>query len=76
MEVLRKDFSQMQAEHAKVSFLLDDLVYQQTKLQVALWIRPWVWFGFKTKAGRKWLNAASEKQTQSLRDRIQSHTVQ
>ena len=75
VEILQKDCSQMESEHAKVSFLLDDLIYQQTKLQVAVWKRPWVWYGFKTKAGRKWLNSASETQTQLLREKVRSQAV-
>jgi hypothetical protein len=75
VEILDKDCAQIDAEHAKVSFLLNDLIYQQTKLQVASWKRPWVWYGFKTKAGRRWLNAASLKQTEELRERMQSHAV-
>lgn len=76
VEVLQRDSFQMETEHAKVSFLLDELIYQQTKLQVMLWKRPWVWYSFKTKAGRKWLNEASEKQAQLLREKVRSHAVE
>jgi len=71
--ILEQENGRMEAEHAKVSFLLDDLIYQQTRLQVAIWKRPWVWYSFKTKAGRKWLNAVSEKRTQALCQQIQAH---
>ena len=57
----------MENEFRKLNFLLQDFLYQQTKQQVAIWKRPFVWYGFKTKAGRKWLEASSEQQLQRLK---------
>ncbi|MCT9810832.1 hypothetical protein N0K08_09310 [Acidovorax sp. Be4] len=75
LEIMQTDSSHMETEHSKLNFLLDDLLYQQTKLQVSMWKRPWVWYGFKTKTGRKWLNATSEKRAQQLRKEIQSQAA-
>lgn len=72
LDILQADASHMENEHAKLNFLLDDMLYQQTKLQVAPWGRLLVWYGFKTKAGRNWLKARSEKQAEQLKGRIKS----
>ncbi|MEF9946977.1 MAG: hypothetical protein RR800_01325 [Comamonas sp.] len=72
LDILKTDSSHIENEHAKLNFLLDDLLYQQTKLQVTPWGRLLVWYGFKTKAGRKWLEARSEKQVEQLKGKIKS----
>ena len=67
LKLLEDDCLHMENEFRKLNFLLQDFLYQQTKQQVAIWKRPFVWYGFKTKAGRKWLEASSEQQLQRLK---------
>lgn len=68
LKLLEDDCLHMENEFKKLNFLLQDFLYQQTKLQVAKWKRPLVWYGFKTKAGRKWLDASSAQQLQKLKE--------
>lgn len=75
LDVLQTDSSHMENEHAKLNFLLDEMLYQQTKLQVVFWKRLWVWYSFKTKAGRRWLEGQSTKQVQELKEKIASKNV-
>ncbi|WP_431102951.1 hypothetical protein [Roseateles noduli] len=67
IEILKRDSAQMGDEHAKLNFLLEELLYKQTWMQVHIMKRPWVWWSFKTKAGRKWLEAASMDQATKLK---------
>lgn len=75
LKLLEDDCWHIENEFKKLNFLHQDFLYQQTKLQVAKWKHPLVWYGFKTKSGRKWLDAASAQQLQKLKEQqgVQQH---
>lgn len=66
--LLKDDYSYMEDEHKKLKFLNEDCLYQQAKLQVAWLKRPFVWYAFKTKSGRIWLDEIAAKKALKLKE--------